>query len=84
MRCSLISPLTTNELEARSVSFTSAQGRLTILEHHAPLLAVIERGDLVIEADNRQKTVYQAVQGYVEVKDNQVTILAEKTPRPLQ
>lgn len=78
MRCRLISPDETKELEVRSLTLTSELGRLTLLEHHAPLVSAIRPGALIIESDDRKKTTYQLTGGFLKVLDNQVTVLAEK------
>ena len=57
-----------------------AEGQLGILPHHAPLMSSLQPGELIIRKDGED--TYLAVSGgFLEVLDNQVTVLADAAER---
>lgn len=55
-------------------------GQLGILPHHAPLMSSLQPGELIIRKDGEE--TYLAVSGgFLEVLDNQVTVLADAAER---
>ncbi len=55
-------------------------GELGILPHHAPLMSSLQPGELIIRKDGEE--TYLAVSGgFLEVLDNQVTVLADAAER---
>jgi len=61
---------------AERVTVPAPMGQMTILRHHAPLLAAVEPGMIVI----RGPEVTQRISvggGFIEVLDDEVTILAD-------
>jgi len=60
---------------ADSVSINAAEGQITIWAHHAALLAELKPGALVVRND-QEEHAYRASGGFVEVRDNTVTVLA--------
>lgn len=65
------------EGEATSVSFPGAEGGFETLNGHAPLVAVLKEGELLVRQGN-QSTKFHIVGGVAEVANNQVSVLAEK------
>ena len=56
------------------------EGQLGILPHHAPLMSSLQPGELIIRKDGEE--TYLAVSGgFLEVLDNQVTVLADAAER---
>ena len=56
------------------------EGELGILPHHAPLMSSLQPGELIIRKDGEE--TYLAVSGgFLEVLDNQVTVLADAAER---
>ena len=56
------------------------EGQLGILPHHAPLMTMLQPGELTIRKDG--ESTYLAVSaGFVEVLGNKVTILADAAER---
>lgn len=51
-------------------------GQIGILAHHAPLLASLEPGELVV-GTGQQEERYAVGGGFVEVRDDQVIVLAD-------
>jgi len=56
------------------------EGQLGILPHHAPLMTMLQPGDLLIKKDNRDE--YLAISGgFLEVRPDKVIILADACER---
>ena len=56
------------------------EGRLGILPHHAPLMTMLQPGDLVIKRDDAEE--YLALSGgFLEVRPDKVVILADTCER---
>lgn len=59
----------------------TAEGELTILPHHSPLVAMLKSGVLVLKkADGSQDVVFIAG-GFLEVLHNKVVVLADTAER---
>ena len=57
-----------------------AEGQLGILPHHAPLMTILEPGDLMIRKDKEEE--YLAISGgFLEVRPDKVIILADACER---
>ena len=62
--------------EAVSVSVPGKLGSFTILNHHAPIVSVLEAGKVVVEtAEGKEE--YDIKGGFIEQHDNKVTIFIE-------
>lgn len=69
------------ETEADSVSVPTQLGEITVLPNHAPLVANLEAGELVIRRGGREEQLAVAG-GFVQVKSgNEVMILADSAER---
>ena len=55
-------------------------GELGILPHHAPLMTVLQPGELLVRKDN-EDTYMVVTGGFLEVLGNKVTILADAAER---
>jgi F-type H+-transporting ATPase subunit epsilon len=56
------------------------EGQLGILPHHAPLMTMLQPGELIIKKDNEE--TYMAVSGgFLEVRPGKVIILADACER---
>ena len=56
------------------------EGQLGILPHHAPLMTMLQPGELIIKKDN--KDTYMAVSGgFLEVRPDKVIVLADACER---
>lgn len=66
--------------DAERVIAPASNGQISILAHHAPLLALLEPGELVVRlADQAQS--FAVGGGFIEVRDNQVIVLADTAER---
>ena len=56
------------------------EGQLGILPHHAPLMTMLQPGELIIRKDDQE--IYMAVSGgFLEVMNDRVVILADTSER---
>lgn len=62
--------------QAQSVSLPGVQGRFQVLDHHAPILSALQKGELRIMSDS-QESKWDITGGVVEVLKNKVTVLVE-------
>jgi F-type H+-transporting ATPase subunit epsilon len=77
LQVSVISPeRTIFEGEAESVIVPSWDGELGILRGHAPLMAILGKGELRIRSGGRVES-FEVAGGFLQVVDNQVTVLSE-------
>lgn len=75
MRVEIITPEKTLFVgEAQSVTVPSLQGPFTMLEHHAPIVAVLQAGKVTLDDGNQ---VFQIQGGFCEQHDNNIIICAE-------
>ena len=63
--------------EASSVSAPGTQGGFQILHNHAPFISTIEVGTIKVRNKNGNDLVYATGGGFVEVKENNIVVLAE-------
>lgn len=65
------------EGEVSSLVAPGAEGYLGVLAHHAPLVTTLGDGTLTLR-QAKEITEYQISGGFLEVHDNQATILADR------
>jgi F-type H+-transporting ATPase subunit epsilon len=70
------------EGEASSVSAPGTLGGFQVLFNHAPLLSSLEVGPLKFKNPAGVDTVYATGGGFLEVRDNRVTVLVESAELP--
>ncbi len=66
--------------EVDMVTAPGVQGELGILPRHAPLITALSEGELRIKR-GEQEQIFAIGGGYLEVLDNQVTVLADSAER---
>ena len=66
---------------ADAVAAQGSRGVITVLLHHAPMLTMLELGELVIH-NAAQTASYLISGGFMRVADDSVTVLAEDAERP--
>jgi len=67
--------------EIDAVTAPGMVGQLTILPHHAPLMTVLEQGELRLRKGSEE--IFLVISGgFLEVLDNRVVILADTAERP--
>lgn len=62
------------------ITVPGSEGELTVLPHHAPLLTMIQPGIMRI-VKGADETISTITGGFLEVRDNRVTILADSAER---
>ncbi len=65
------------EGEVVLVQLPGSMGSFEILHNHAPIIARIEKGQLKIIDEGRNKFYLEVNPGIVEVKDNKIVVLTE-------
>jgi F-type H+-transporting ATPase subunit epsilon len=66
--------------DVNAVIAWGTEGQLGILPHHAPLMTMLQPGDLLIRKDNEEQ--YLAISGgFLEVRPDKVVILADACER---
>ena len=63
--------------EALSVTVPSTQGPFTMLENHAPIVAILEKGKVVVETKGERRE-FEIEGGFCEQHDNTVIICVER------
>jgi F-type H+-transporting ATPase subunit epsilon len=63
--------------EATSLSAPGTQGGFQILCNHAPFISTIEVGEIKVKDKSGKDTLFATSGGFVEVKDNNIVVLAE-------
>jgi F-type H+-transporting ATPase subunit epsilon len=63
--------------EATGVRAPGVEGSFEVLYNHAPMIAAFEVGPLFVTSGSGDKIVFATSGGFLEVLDNQVTVLAE-------
>lgn len=66
--------------EVDEIVLPTQQGEVGILPHHIPLVSLLASGEIRIKKGS--ETIYMAVSGgFIQVKPNQVTVLADTAER---
>jgi F-type H+-transporting ATPase subunit epsilon len=63
--------------KAISVTLPGSMGKFAILDNHAPLISVLEKGNIRITRPNQEDTSLDIISGFVEVNNNLVKICVE-------
>jgi len=78
MKVEIISPSETLfEGEASAVTVPSKMGSFTLLEHHAPIVAILEAGKVSLTEANGEQKEFDIKGGFTENHDNHLTICVE-------
>ncbi len=63
--------------DAYGVQLPGIAGSFEVLDKHAPLVSALKTGRLKVLNTKTQSTIFEVKSGFVEVLNNQVTILVE-------
>lgn len=78
MKVSIITPeKSLYQGEAQSVTVPSLQGPFTMLEHHAAIVAILEKGKVVLIDNNQEQHEFAIEGGFCEQHHNEIIICAE-------
>ena len=61
--------------EAESIIVPGEKGRFEVLTNHAPIVSILTKG--TIECQGAEKTTLDIEGGFIEVKDNAVSVCVE-------
>jgi F-type H+-transporting ATPase subunit epsilon len=65
--------------EAREVNCNTKSGEITILDHHEPLISILDKGVMKIVDENKQEHYIQVQSGFLEVREgNTARFLVEE------
>ncbi len=65
--------------EVSLVQFPGASGSFEVLENHAPMIALLQKGRIKLIEKNATKEQFIEVNGgVVELSENKITVLAEE------
>ncbi len=64
--------------EVVSVMFPATDGQVGVWSGHAPMVARIGLGQLLIETDDREKHTFFIEGGFAHVRENRMTLLTEE------
>lgn len=65
--------------DAKSVNLNTRAGEITILDHHEPLISILEKGTITILDKDQQEIFIPVASGFLEVDSNsQAKILVEE------
>ncbi|MDG5766402.1 ATP synthase F1 subunit epsilon [Balneolales bacterium ANBcel1] len=79
MRANILTPLgPVFSGEVAGIRMPGADGSFEVLNNHAPLVALLDTGKMVIRFEEEEELLYAVSGGFTEVKDNQVTVLVEE------
>ena len=63
--------------EVKSLKLPGINGSFEILDHHAPLISILGKGDVKLVDTKEKEQLISINGGVVEVKNNVVKVLAE-------
>ncbi len=67
--------------EVEEVTVPGTKGPFTILPEHAPIISSLDEGNVSYKQEGK-KTVLKIKNGFVEMKNNQVTVCVELNKMP--
>lgn len=68
--------------DAKSVNCNTRSGEITILDHHEPLISILEKGTITIVGGDQRQTFIPVRSGFLEVEANsEAKILIEEDVR---
>ena len=63
--------------EVHSVNLPGMKGTFMVLKNHAPIISTLSKGTIVIETKDYKKETISVSGGVIEVKNNQIIVLAD-------
>ncbi len=61
--------------DATSVTVPGASGTMTVLDHQMPLITTLEKGVVMVTAENGEKTSFPITSGFLEVGKSETVVL---------
>jgi F-type H+-transporting ATPase subunit epsilon len=66
------------EGEVISVRLPGVEGTFEVLNHHASIVSVLDKGDLRVRTADKKDTIYKIDGGVVEMLNNKLVVLIER------
>ena len=63
--------------EVKSVVVPGKSGNFEMLDNHAPIISILEKGTVKVTDMNNEETSIKLSGGSIEMSNNKITILAE-------
>ncbi len=63
--------------KVKLVQLPGSKGSFEILNHHAPIISILDKGRIKVEEESGQVLFFEIDGGVVENKDNKIIVLAE-------
>jgi len=67
------------EGEASIVTFPGSNGSFQVMNDHAPLVATLTKGKIIVKDNNGKETIFEMIGGVVEIQNNNVAALVEES-----
>jgi F-type H+-transporting ATPase subunit epsilon len=65
------------EGNVKSATFPGSEGSFGVLDNHAPMIATLAKGKILLTGEDNHKHEFTVKSGIVEVRKNVVTVLAQ-------
>lgn len=79
MKLTIISPQSKlYDGEALSVNLPGVLGSFTILENHAPIVSVLQKGTIKVQTLGNELSTFDIESGFVEVHQNRINLCVEQ------
>ena len=63
--------------DAKSVIVPGKNGQFEMLNNHAPIISLLQSGNIKVTDNNNNKVNFEIISGSIEMSNNKITILAE-------
>ena len=64
-------------VEAKSVIVPGKSGRFEMLNHHAPIISLLDKGTIKVTDENNQEKYIEIAGGSIEMSNNKIIIFAD-------
>jgi F-type H+-transporting ATPase subunit epsilon len=61
--------------ECQSVTLPGAEGELTVLGHHEPLITTLKEGRITVRVNNEADKIFEITKGLLEVRVDGATVI---------
>ena len=61
--------------EVTEVFLPGKEGNFEVLNDHAPIISLLQKGEIKVTKTNGSKEIFNTEHGFVEVLDNKITVL---------
>tara|TARA_B100000427_G_scaffold269366_1_gene235651 strand:- start:68 stop:310 length:243 start_codon:yes stop_codon:yes gene_type:complete len=65
--------------EAKSVVVPGKSGKFEMLNNHAPIISILDKGHIKVIDNNNEEKLIEINGGSIEMSNNKITILAQES-----